>query len=78
MRIDLISVALLAFTTSFSVIYRGYANNVMLAMMLSYVLTLQDFLLYAIRLAAMIELRMVSADRMLKLLEIPQESPEDI
>ena len=56
---------------SFCVLYRNDANAVMLALLLSYSVTLQQFVISTIRMMMQIESRMVNADRCIGLLKIP-------
>eukprot|EP00347_Sterkiella_histriomuscorum_P019725 403340529 len=73
LRLDLLSIVILAFATFFCIINRHSVDSVFLAMLLSNILLLQDFVLYTLKIYAMLEARMVNVDRCLKVLEIPQE-----
>ena len=59
---------------AFCVLYRDSASPVMLALLLSYSVTLQAYVISTIRMMMQIESRMVNADRCLGLLKIPQEN----
>ena len=56
---------------AFCVLYRNDSNPVMLALLLSYSVTLQAYVISTIRMMMQIESRMVNADRCLGLLKIP-------
>ena len=61
---------------SFCVLFREKGNPVMLAMLLSYSVVLQQYVISTIRMMMQVEARMVNADRCLNLLTIPQESTQ--
>ena len=75
-RVDLLSVCTMIAIASFCVLFRNSANPVMLAMLLSYSVVLQQYVISAIRMMMQIESRMVNAERCLSLLRIPQENTE--
>jgi hypothetical protein len=54
---DLISIVILAFSTVFCVVYRDSAgeNKVFYAMLLNYILLLQDFILWSVKCFAVVE-----------------------
>lgn len=70
---DIISIVVLSFATIFCVMYRTEGNQVFLALLFTYILLLQDFVLWTIKCFASVEQRMVNIDRCLKMLDIPQE-----
>jgi len=65
LRIDLLTVIVLVFSCTFAIMVRNYADSIFLAMMLSYILTMQQQLLFTIRLLGGIEGKMVCMDRIL-------------
>lgn len=75
-RIDLVSIATMCAIGSFCVLFREKGNPVMLAMLLSYSVVLQQYVISTIRMMMQVEARMVNADRCLNLLTIPQESTQ--
>lgn len=68
---DFISLLVLAFSSAFCIIYRNSVNEVLLAMLLTYILLLQDYILWTVKCVSMIEARMVNVDRCFKILTIP-------
>ena len=56
---------------SFCVLFRHTASPIMLALLLSYSIVLQQFVISSIRMMMQIESRMVNADRCMGLLRIP-------
>lgn len=74
LRMDLISIVILAFSTFFCVINHKNGNKVFLALLLTYILMLQDFILWTVKCFATVEQRMVNVDRVLKMMDVPQES----
>ena len=60
----------------FCVLSRNNNNPVMLALLLSYSVVLQTYVISTIRMMMQVEVRMVSADRCLNLLRIPQENTD--
>ena len=73
LRLDLVSIIILTFACAFCIVYRSTVNPVFLAMLLSNILILQDYILWTVKVYAMLESRMVNVDRCLKMLDIPQE-----
>ncbi len=71
LRMDLISIVILSFSTFFCVLNHQSGNKVFFALLLSYILLLQDFILWTVKCFASVEQRMVNVDRVLKLLDIP-------
>jgi len=65
----MIAIVVLAFMSAFCIVYRRTGDPVFLSMMLTYVLQLQDNLLFCLKLFAGVEQRMVSVDRCFKILE---------
>jgi ABC-type multidrug transport system fused ATPase/permease subunit len=74
MRIGWISLSMLSFSTIFCVMLRDQDNKVFMALLFSYILLLNDFVLWTATSFAFVEQRMVSVDRCLKILDIPQEN----
>lgn len=52
---DLISIVILAFSTVFCVVYKDSGDKVFLAMMLTYILLMQDFILWSVKCWAFVE-----------------------
>jgi len=73
MRIGWISLTMLAFSTLFCVFYRSQDNQVFVALLFSYILLLNDFVLWTANSFAFVEQKMVNVDRCIKMLDIPQE-----
>mmetsp|Transcript_84054 Transcript_84054/g.116116 ORF Transcript_84054/g.116116 Transcript_84054/m.116116 type:complete len:388 (+) Transcript_84054:482-1645(+) len=73
-RIDIISVFMMLIVSLICVIYRNSGHAVVLSLLLTYVMTLQQFVSSIIRNLMQIEARMVNVDRCLKVLDIPQEN----
>ena len=71
MRIDYISVFIMALSTVLAVVNRNNTDPVFVGMFLLYVQLLNDNLLWFFKICAMFEARMVSFDRCLKLLDTP-------
>ena len=76
LRMDLISIVILSFSTVFCVLNHGSGNKIFFALLLSQILLLQDFILWTVKCFAYVEQRMVNVDRVLKMLDVPQESME--
>jgi ABC-type multidrug transport system fused ATPase/permease subunit len=80
LRIDLISLTIMAFSSVFCLFYgeddSSPSGRVYPVMLLTYVLILQDYILWTLKCFAEIEQRMVNIDRCLKILDIPQENLE--
>ena len=80
LRIDLISLTIMSFSSVFCLFYgeddSSTSGRVYPVMLLTYVLLLQEYVLWTIKCYAEIEQRMVNVDRCLKILDIPQESQE--
>lgn len=55
LRMDLISIVVLSFATIFCVMYRTEGNQVFLALLFTYILLLQDFVLWTIKCFASVE-----------------------
>ena len=62
----------------FCVLFRNKSNPVMLAMLLTYALTVQANTIMTIRTMMTIEARMVNAQRCFNLLKVPQENMEGL
>lgn len=59
---------------SFScILWRDYANPVILSLVLLYSMKIQDILIWVLRLFILFKAKMVNADRCLNVLSIPQE-----
>jgi ATP-binding cassette subfamily C (CFTR/MRP) protein 1 len=71
LRIDMISLAVLTFGSIFCIFYPSDGNKVFPVMLLTYMLLLQELVLWTVRCFTEIERRMVNVDRCLKLLDIP-------
>lgn len=65
LRLDMLSIVVLAFATFFCVINRNNVDRVFLAMLLSNILLLQDYILWTVKCYAIMEARMVNVDRCL-------------
>jgi predicted membrane protein len=76
LRMDLISMCVLAFSTFFCVLNRDSGNKVFFALLLTYILLLNDFVLWTVKCVAIVEQRMVNVDRCLKMMNVPQEQME--
>ena len=55
LRMDLISIVILAFSTFFCVLHHSSGNKVFYAMLLSQILLLQDFILWTVKCFAIVE-----------------------
>ncbi len=73
-RVDLVSIATMMGIAGFCVFFRNDSNPIMLALLLSYSVVLQSYVISTIRMMMQVEARMVNADRCLNLLKIPQEN----
>jgi ATP-binding cassette, subfamily C (CFTR/MRP), member 2 len=73
-RVDLVSIATMMVIAVFCVLFRNESSPIMLALLLSYSVVLQQYVISTIRMMMQIEARMVNADRCLNLLKIPQEN----
>jgi ATP-binding cassette, subfamily C (CFTR/MRP), member 1 len=71
---DLISITILSFSTFFCVLTKDSGNKVFFALLLTYILMLNDFILWTVKCFASVEQKMVNVDRCLKMLDVPQES----
>ena len=71
LRLDAISITVMALGCSFCIVFKDSSDPVMLGMLLTYILNLTDQLLYLMYLLSQIERKMVSVQRCLKILEIP-------
>ncbi|CDW87468.1 abc transporter [Stylonychia lemnae] len=74
LRLDAISISVMALACSFCLVFKDSSDPVMIGMLLTYILNLTDLLLYLMYLISQIERKMVSVQRCFKLLDIPQES----
>jgi hypothetical protein len=70
-RMDLVSITLMASATVLCVYYREKENPVLLAMVFSYILQLQGYLILLLFSLGDLEKKMVSIVRCFKILEIP-------
>ena len=70
-RVDILSICTMVAIASFCVLFRHTASPIMLALLLSYSIVLQQFVISSIRMMMQIESRMVNADRCMGLLRIP-------
>lgn len=68
---DIISLTVLAFASVFCILYPSDGNKVYPVMLLTYMLMLQELVLWTVRCFTEIEQRMVNVDRCLQLLNIP-------
>jgi len=66
----MITIAISSVSLSFCLLYPSDGNKVFPVMLLSYILTLQEFVLCTLRYIAKIEKRMVSVKRCLNLLKV--------
>ena len=73
-RIDTIATATMTVIALFCVLFRNSVDPVMLALLLTYSLTVQSNTISSIRTAMTLEARMVNAERVLSLLKVPQEN----
>lgn len=71
MRIGWVSLVMLSFSTLFCVFYRSQDNQVFVALLFSYILLLNDFVLWTANCFGYVEQRMVNVDRCIKMLDIP-------
>jgi len=75
LRIDIISLCVNAIASIFCIFYSASAeteeDKVFPVMLLTYMLLLQEFVLWSVRCFTWIEKRMVNVDRCLKILDIP-------
>ncbi len=67
---------MLAFSATFSVLYPSSSNTVYPVLLLTYMLLLQEYVLWTVKCFAELEQRMINVDRCLKLLDVPQERSE--
>lgn len=70
-RIDLVSIGTMMAISTFCVLFRNSASPVMLALLLSYSVALQAYVISTIRMMMQVESRMVNVERCLSLLRIP-------
>lgn len=70
-RVDLISVFMMLVVSIICVMYRTEGNAILLSLLLTYVMTLQQNVISIIRNLMGVEARMVNVDRCLKLMDIP-------
>jgi ABC-type multidrug transport system fused ATPase/permease subunit len=71
LRIDLISITILSFSTIFCVLTKDAGNKVFFALLLTYILLLNDFILWTVKCFTAVEKMMVNVDRCLKILDVP-------
>ena len=72
-RVDLITLAICSISLVFCLLYPSDGNKLFPIMLLSYILSLQEFILCTLRYLAKIEKRMVSINRCLNVLTVPVE-----
>jgi len=75
-RVDMVSIATMGIVSIFCILERNNTDPVLLALLLSYILTLQGITIGFIRMLMDIEAKMVNVNRCLSLLDIPQENNE--
>ena len=76
LRMDLIALAVLIFSVMFCVINRTIADPKLIGMLLIYVISFQESLVWLFKNCAWFESRMVSFDRCVKMTEVVQEAPQ--
>lgn len=72
-RVGIISFFLMLVLYTVCIFSRGYADNIILAMLITSVIDIQSILLVSLRTYMMIESIMVSAARCMNMVEVPQE-----
>lgn len=75
-RMDLVSIVLMISATVLCVVYKEKEDPILLAMVFSYILQLQGYLINMLYFMGDLEKNMVSVIRCYKLLDIPQERLE--
>ena len=73
-KVDLIALLIMSAVSFVCVLCRSFTDPIVLSMLLSYVLTIQMTLTFALKGLMNLQSNMVNADRCMKLLEVPQES----
>lgn len=77
-RVDVVSLLTMLLVGNFCILSRFHHNPVMLSMLLSYILSLQGQVIGTIQAYIAIEKNMVSVERCLQMLTIPQEADDGI
>ena len=72
----MISVLIMAMSTSICIFFREFEDPVMIGMTLTYILQLQDFIVYTLYALADVEKNMVNIQRCVEMSKVPQERLE--
>ena len=67
----MVSFAIMIFSCVFCIVNKDKTDKVFLAMLLSNILMLSDYILYTVKLYSYVDAKMINVDRCMKLLEIP-------
>ena len=76
-KVDLMAISLMFMMTMICVLSRDFTDPVILAMLLSYTMTIQSSLKWYLVCFNALQGNMVNADRCMKVLDIPQEATVD-